>query len=338
MLAKSLPTRQKNKMDRRSLLALIAAAAASPMLIRAQEVGHIPRIGVLWHAGNVREESPYFEALIEGFEAIGYTNGKIEFEHRFPNEKPERFESMAAELVALAPDVIVGVSSGAAYVKRATSTIPIVFMYVPDPIGANLVETIRHPGENATGLSNFGVDLSPKRLEYLKQAVPSLSKVALLLNAANKISSLYVEQSNAAAGKLGLTCRAYQVADLDELDSAFDAMAAAGMEAVVINAEALFYLGKEKIAKLALTHRLPSCSWVREVSEAGTLLSYGADQRGIARRVPYYVDRILQGEKPGDIPVEQPAEFQFCVNLTTAKALGITLPPILLAQADEVFE
>jgi putative tryptophan/tyrosine transport system substrate-binding protein len=325
-------------MDRRSVLALIATAAASPMLARAQERRHIPRIGVLWHAGDMQEESPYFEALIEGFEALGYTNGKIEFEHRFPNEKPELFTSMATELVALAPDVIVGVSSGAAYVKRATSTIPIVFMYVPDPIGANLVETIRHPGGNATGLSNFGVDLSPKRLEYLKEAVPSLSKVALLLNATNKISSLYVEQSNVAAGKLGLTCRAYQIADLDELDGAFDAMAAAGMEAVVVNAEALFYLGKEKIAKLALAHRLPSCSWVREVSEAGTLLSYGADQRGIARRVPYYVDRILQGEKPRDIPVEQPAEFQFCVNLTTAKALGMTLPPILLAQADEVFE
>jgi putative tryptophan/tyrosine transport system substrate-binding protein len=333
-----LAIQDKNKMDRRSLLALIAATAAWPKVVQGQERRRIPKIGVLWHAGDVRGESPYFEALIEGFEALGYTDGKIEFEHRFPNEKPELFESMAAELVALAPDVIVGVSSGAAYVKRATSTIPIVFMYVPDPIGANLVETIRHPGGNATGLSNFGVDLSPKRLEYLKEAVPSLSKVALLLNPTNKISNLYVEESEAAARNLGLTCKAYQVADLDELDGAFDAMAAAGMEAVVVNAEALFYLGKEKIAKLALAHGLPSCSWVREVSEAGTLLSYGADQRGIARRVPYYVDRILQGEKPGDIPVEQPAEFQFCVNLITAKALGITLPPILLAQADEVIE
>lgn len=325
-------------MDRRNLLALIAAAAALPMLARGQQHRQIPSVGVLWHAGDVRGETPYFEALIEGFEALGYTSGKIEFEHRFPDEKPELFKSMAAELVALSPDVIVGVSSAAAYVKRATSTIPIVFMYVPDPIGANLVETIRHPGGNATGLSNFGVDLSPKRLEYLKEAVPSLSKVALLLNSTNKISSLYVEESNAAASQLGLTCKAYQVADLDELDGTFDAMAAAGMEAVVVNAEALFYLGKEKIAKLALARGLPTCAWVREVSEAGALLSYGADQRGIARRVPYYVDRILRGEKPGDIPVEQPAEFQFCVNLTTAKALGLTLPPMLLARADEVIE
>jgi putative tryptophan/tyrosine transport system substrate-binding protein len=247
-------------MDRRDLLFLIAAITASPVLVRGQGRRSIPRIGVLWHAGDVQEESPYFEAFINGFEALGYTSGKIEFEHRFPNEKPELFESMAAELVALAPDVIVGVSSGAAYVKRATSTIPIVFMYVPDPIGANLVETIRRPGGNATGLSNFGVDLSPKRLEYLKEAVPSLSKVALLLNPSNKISSLYTEESDAAARQLGLTCKAYQVADLDELDGAFDAMATAEMEAVVVNAEALFYLGKEKIAKLALARGLPTCS------------------------------------------------------------------------------
>src|ERR1700740_137305 len=199
-------------MDRRSVLALIAATAASPMLARAQERRHIPRIGVLWHAGDMREESPYFEALIEGFEALGYSSGKIELKNRFPHGKPELFQPMTAELGAPAPDVIVGVSSGAAYVKRATSTIPIVFMYVPDPIGANLVETIRPPGGNATGLSNFGVDLSPKRLEYLKEAVPALSKVALLLNPTNKISNLYVEESEAAARKLGLTCRAYQVA------------------------------------------------------------------------------------------------------------------------------
>jgi putative tryptophan/tyrosine transport system substrate-binding protein len=328
----------KDEMNRRNLLALIAAAAASPILAQAQERRGVPRIGVLWHAGNAREEAPYFEALIEGFEALGYTSGKIEFEHRFPDEKPELFEFMAAELVALSPDVIVGVSSAAAYVKRATSTIPIVFMYVPDPIGANLVETIRHPGGNATGLSNFGVDLGPKRLEYLKEAVPSLSRVALLLNPTNKISTLYLEESNAAASRLGLTCRAFNVADLDELDGVFDKMAAVGMEAVVVNAEALFYLGKEKISKLALARGLPTCSWVREVSEAGTLLSYGADQRGIARRVPYYVDRILKGETPGEIPVEQPAQFQLCVNLGTAKALGLTLPPILLAQVDEVIE
>jgi putative tryptophan/tyrosine transport system substrate-binding protein len=325
-------------MERRSVLALIAAAIATPMLARGQEQHRIPRVGVLWHAGDARGEAPYFESLREGFEALGYTSGKIEFEHRFPNEKPELFESMAAELVALAPDVIVAVSNAAAYVKRATSTIPIVFMYVPDPVGANLVETIRHPGGNATGLSNFGVDLSPKRLEYLKEAVPSLSKVALLLNPANRIATLYVEESTAAAPKLGLTCKAYYAADLDGLDAAFDAIAAAGMEAVVVNAEALFYQGKERIAKLALARKLPTCSWVREVAAAGTLLSCGADQRGIARRVPYYVDRILKGEKPGDIPVEQPTTVQFCINLATAKALGIMPSEALLTEADEVIE
>jgi putative ABC transport system substrate-binding protein len=267
-----------------------------------------------------------------------YTERKIVFEHRFPNEKPELFAGMAAELVASEPNVLIAVGGAAPYAKRATATIPIVFMYVPDPIGANLVESIRRPGGNATGLTNFSVELSAKRLEYLKELVPTLSLVGLLINPSAKISDLYVEQSNLAGPKLGLTCKAYPVRAIDELESTFDAMKRDGMQAVVVNAESLFYLGKEMIAKLALARRLPTCVWVKEVLESGALVSYGADQRAIARRVAYYADRILKGERPADIPVEQPARFQLGINLKTADALGLTISPTLLARADEVIE
>jgi putative ABC transport system substrate-binding protein len=326
-------------MQRRKFITLLGGAAAAwPFAVHAQGQRTIPKIGVLWHAASAEEETPYFGSLIEGFRNLGYSEGRIALEHRFPNEMPELFASMAAELVSLKPDVLVAVGGAAPYAKKATATTPIVFMYVPDPVGSKLVESVRRPGENATGLTNFSLELSAKRLEYLKEIIPTLSRVALLVNPNAKISDLYIDQSNAAGPKLGLTTQAFQVRSLNELEGAFDAMVKAGMQAVVVNAESLFYQGKETIAKLAVARRLPTCVWVREVLEAGALASYGPDQRAIARRVAVYVDRILKGEKPADMPVEQPTRFEFLINLKTAKALGIEVPPTLLTRADEVVE
>jgi putative tryptophan/tyrosine transport system substrate-binding protein len=325
-------------MKRREAMAVIAGAATWPLMARGQEHRRVPRVGVLWHAANADGETPYYGCLLDGFQSLGYADGKIELIHRYPNEKPELFRSMAAELASLSPDVLVGVGGAAPYVKQATSTIPMVFMYVADPIGAKLVESIRHPGGNATGLTNFGLELAGKRLEYLKEILPSLSKVALLLNPTNPISAFYTTQSNEAAAKLGLTCTPYKISSLDDLEPAFDAMVKDGMEAVVFNAESLFYVGKKKIATLGLARKLPVCGYVKEVLEAGLLISYGADQQLIARNTASYVVRILKGEKPADMPVEQPTSFQLCINLTTAKALGLTIPPTLLARADDVIE
>jgi putative ABC transport system substrate-binding protein len=326
------------KMKRRDMMVLIAGAAAWPMVVRAQQRHPVPKVGVLWHAADADGEWPYYGCLLDGLEELGYSQGKIELIHRFPDEKPEKFQSMAAELVALAPDVLVGVGGAAPYVKKATSNIPMVFMYVADPIGAKLVESIRRPGGNATGLTNFGLELVGKRLEYLKEINPQLAKAAMIVNPTNPISNFYIEQSNAAATKLGLTCKPYNVGTLDDLEPAFDAMIGNRMEAVFFNAESLFYVGKKRIAELALARKLPCCGYVKEVLDAGVLISYGADQRLIARRTADYVDRILKGERPADMPVEQPTRFQFCINLTTAKALGLTIPPTLLATADEVIE
>ena len=324
---------------RRFLAGVVGSLSLSSLAHGQPRAGKKPRVGVLWHAANIEEETPYFQSLAEGFRQLGYIEDRtLTLEHRFPDEKPELFASMAAELVASKPDVVVGVGSAAPYLKKATSTIPMVFMYVPDPVGAGLVETVRRPGGNATGLTNFSVELSAKRLQHLKEINPALTRVALLINPHAKISALYVTQSNEAAAKLGLTTQVYEVRTLAELDRAFDAMAKAGMQAVVVNAESLFYQGKERIAKLATARRLPSCVWVREVLEAGALVSYGADQRAIARRVAVYVDRVLKGEKPAEMPVEQPTRFELIVNMKTARALGVTIPQALLVRADEVLE
>jgi putative tryptophan/tyrosine transport system substrate-binding protein len=329
---------EDQEMKRRYVMALIAGAAAWPIAMRAQERRRVPKVGVLWHAADKDGEWPYYGCLLDGFEQLGYTGGKIELIHRFPNEKPELFQSMAAELVASAPDVLVGVGGAAPYVKKATSTIPMVFMYVADPIGAKLVDSIRHPGGNATGLTNFGVELLGKRLEYLKEINPQLTRAAMMVNPTNPLSNFYIEQSNAAGPKLGLICKPYNVATLDDLEPAFDAMVEDGMQAVLFNAESLFFVGRRKIAELALARKLPCCGYVKEVLEAGVLISYGADQRLIARRTAYFVNRILKGESPADMPVEQPTGFQLCINLNIARTLGLTISPTLLAQADEVIE
>ena len=326
-------------MRRRDFLNSIAGTAiAWPIGAYAQQARRVPRIGVLWHAGNAEEEDPYFGSLVEGFRSLGYGEDRIVLEHRFPNERPELFASMAAELVSSKPDAVIAVGGAAPYAKKATATIPIVFMYVPDPVGSKLVENIRRPGGNATGLSNFSLELCAKRMEYLKEIVPNLSRVGLLVNPSAKVSDLYIDQSNAAAPKLGLTTQAFQVRTVGELEEAYSAMAKAGMQSVVVNAESLFYQGKEMIAKLELAHHLPTGVWVKEVVEAGVLMSYGTDQRAIARRVAGYVDRILKGEKPAEMPVEQPTRFELVINLKSAKALGLTIPPTLLTRADNLIE
>ena len=325
-------------MRRRDIFGFAAAVAAWPLVARASEPARIPKIGVLWHAANSGEEAPYFTSLIEGFRSLGYGDGRITFEHRFPAEKPELFTSMAAELAATSPDAIIAVGSAAPYAVKATTSIPVVFMYVPDPLGSKLVQSIQRPGGNATGLSNFSVELSAKRLEYLKEVVPNLSRVALLVNPSARISDLYIEQAKAAGPKLGITTQAFQARSLDDLEGAFDAMTKADMQAAVVNAESLFYVGKSSIASLAVARHLPTCVWVRECAEAGALLSYGTDQRAIARRTAAYVDRILKGEKPAEIPVEQPTHFELTINLKTAKALGLTVPFSLLTRADHVIE
>jgi putative tryptophan/tyrosine transport system substrate-binding protein len=326
---------------RRDVFALISGAlVALPSVARAQQPGgKIPLVGYLWHAGDAKEEHPYFEALIEGFAKLGYVDGRnIKLEHRFPNETPERFKSMAAELVSLNVDVLMGGATASPYLRDATTKIPIVFMFVPDPVGMKLVQSIAQPGGNITGLSNFGRDVAGKRLQLLKEIVPGLSRVALLMNPDQATTGVFVEAMLAAARELGLALRTFEAHKLEEIEPAFDAMVSASMQAVTPVQGGLFHQARAIVPKLALDRRLPMLAYSRENFEHGALVSYAADQIEMCRRSAVYADKILKGAKPADLPVEQPSKFELLINLKTAKALGLTIPQSILLRANEVIK
>jgi putative ABC transport system substrate-binding protein len=325
---------------RREFITLLGGAAAAwPLAARAQQAGKISTVGYLWHAASSQEEVPYFGALQEGFARLGYADGRnIKLEHRFPNETPERFKSMAAELVSLNVDVLMGGAVASPYLRDATTKIPIVFMFVPDPVGMKLVQSIARPGGNITGLSNFGRDVAGKRLQLLREIVPGLSHVALLINSDQQTTPVFIEAMGAAADQLGLVLQTFDARSLQEIEPAFDAMTRAGMQAVTTVQGGLFYQARTFIPKLAIARRLPMLAYSRETFEYGALVSYAADQVEMCRRSAVYADKILKGAKPGDLPVEQPTKFEFLINLKTAKALGLDVPVHLQQIADEVIE
>lgn len=298
-------------MRRREFIAFVGGTVAWPLAARAQNNRRIPRIGVLWHAGSAAEEGRYFTGLIDGLGSLGYVDGtNIILEHRFPNEMPDRFRSMAAELVSLNVDVLVSVGSQTAfYAKDSTSTIPIVFIFVPDPVGSKFVMSLGRPGGNATGLTHFAADLIGKRLEFLKETNPGLARVALLVNPDTEVARLYTTVTDSMAQTLGLSNHTFSARSRDELEPAFDSMVKAGMQAVTINSEGLAYQQREFIANLAIARRLPLSVWSRETLEAGALMSYGADQPAMCRRAADFVDKILKGAKPADLPVEEPTKI-----------------------------
>src|SRR5215475_8392078 len=325
---------------RQFITAASGAFVALPFMARAQQISRIPRIGVLWHAGSAEEEGRYFTGLTDGLLDLGYRDGSnITLEHRFPNEIPDQFQRMAAELVSLDVDVLIGVGSQTAfYVKDATATIPIVFIFVPDPVGGKFVRSLARPGGNATGLTHFAADLIGKRLQFLKEMIPGLSHVALLVNPDTEVARLYTDVTDREATKLGLSNHTFSARSRDELEPAFDAMVKAGMQAVTINSEGLAYQQREFIANLAIARQLPLSVWSKETLEAGALMSYGADQPAMCRRAAVFVDKILKGAKPADLPVEEPTKIEFHLNKKTAKALGLTLPNTLLVAATDVVE
>jgi putative ABC transport system substrate-binding protein len=332
-----------DQLGRREFMIMLGGAtgAAWPLLTHAQGARKIPLVGVLWHAGSADEEAIYLNAFVDGMKGLGYFDGKtVTLEHRFPNEMPERFISLAADLVALKPDVIVAVTRpAAAAAQRATAVIPIVFIVVPDPVGTDLVGSLARPGGNITGFTHIVVELSAKRLALFKEAFPEASRVALLVNATDpRGMERYIDEFQEGAKAAGLDVRPLQVRSLEDFAGAFDRIAADHLDGVILPADGLFYQGRVLLARLALSRRLPLVVYSRETLEAGALMSYGADQRAIFRRAATYVDKILKGERPADLPVEQPTRFETLINLKTAKALGLTLPPTVLALADQVIE
>ena len=324
---------------RREFIITLGGAAAWQFAARAQQGGRIPRIGFLWHAGSREEESMNFEAVIEGFAKLGYVEGRnIILEHRFPNEEPERFRTMAAELVALNVDVLMVTATGAPYLRDATTKIPIVFVAVPDPVSMRLVQSLARPGGNMTGLSNFGEELAAKRLQLLKELVPGLSRVALLVNRDLLSKGFYIEGSRMAADKLGLAIQVFELTSVEDLEPTFDAMVQAGMQAVTLAQGGFAFSRRATVAKLALARRLALCAYSKTTFDAGALMAYGPNILDAFRRMAVYVDKILKGAQPSELPVEQPTSFELFINLRVAKTLGLDVPVHLQQIADEVIE
>ena len=285
-------------------------------------------------------DSHFLGALIKGLRELGYVDGQgVALEFRFANGDYKRLPALAAELVQLNPDVIVGSSTPVIEaVKQATATIPVVMIAVGDPVASGFVSSLGRPGGNITGLTNLTQDTSPKLLEAVKAQIPKLTRVAVLVNLSNSNAVVALNNIRAAAQQLRLEATHFEARTLDEIDRAFTAMTRQRHTVVIVPAESLFLQEAKRIADLAIQHRLLSGFTVRQHVQAGGLLSYGPSLSGMFHRAATYVDKILKGTKPADLPVEQPIKFELVVNGKTAKVLGLTLSPELLLRANEVIE
>jgi putative ABC transport system substrate-binding protein len=326
--------------DRRAFLHTVAGSLlAAPLAAEAQPPSKVPRIGFL--ATNSPAEYPdLLEAFRQGLRDLGYVEGQnIAIEYRWAEGRVERFSDFAVELVGLKVDVIVATSSPLALAARnATRTIPIVFVTAADPVGQGLVAGIARPGGNVTGFSLLAPEIVARQLQLLKEAVPTASRVAVLSNPANSYTALLVKETGAAARSLGVRVQLLGVRGATALDSAFSAITKERPGALFVLFDPVLLGHRTRIAEFANKNRLPAMYPHREYVEAGGLIAYGVDLRDNFRRAATYVGKILKGAKPGDLPVEQPTKFELVINLKTAKALGLTIPPSLLQRADQVIE
>jgi len=326
-------------MKRRGFIALLGGAVAWPLTARAQQITKVPRVGVLWHAGNEQEEAPYLGALRKGLNELGYMEGKnIELINRFADEHYDRFDALAAELVEAKVDIIfASIGQAAISAKHATTKVPIVLANGGDYVTRGLAQSLAHPGWNVTGLSGVYVDLAGKHLEILKDTVANLSGVALLFNPTANWRP-YISEVQNAAESLRISLHVVEVGSQDQLQEGFSTIANSHVQAVLLTPDGLFYQQRKRIADLALAGGIPTIGWTNEIADAGALMSYGADIADLFRRAATYVDKILKGASPADLPIEQPTKFKFIINLKTAKAIGLTIPPTLLVRADKLIE
>jgi putative tryptophan/tyrosine transport system substrate-binding protein len=325
-------------MRRRDLLVYVAGATAlCPLAVVAQSA--IPVIGFL---GN---STPALEAKLvgsfrDGLRELGYEEGRnIRIEYRWAEGRYERLPQLIAELIAAKVAIIVTAGTPASLaVKKATASVPLVMVAVGDPVGTGLVASIAHPGGNATGLTSITPELEGKRLELIKDMVPAVSRLAVLWNPANAYQLGDKKQVEAAAAVLHVPVLPLAVRTTEELNAAFAAILAERADAALVLADRFFLHNRQRIAAFLAEHRLPSMNAYRELVEAGGLMSFGPSYAVMHRQAARYVDKILRGAKPQDLPVEQPAKFEFVVNLKSAAALGLTVPPRILLRADEVIE
>lgn len=318
-----------------SVVAVVLLAVA--VIAQAQQPKKVFRIGFL----SATADDSRVEAFRQGLRELGYLEGQnIVIEYRGAGGRFEKLPDLANELVSLKVDVIVAVVTQASLAaKKATKTIPIIMIGVSDPVGSGLVFSLARPGANITGTSSMTAEVVGKQLELLKEILPKVSRVAALWNPANPIfQAIQLNETEVAARALGVQLQLLRARGPDEIDRAFAAMAKERTRALLVLGDPVFTAQRKRIAGLSVKHRLPTVSGTIEYTEAGGLMAYGPSFPDMYRRAAYYVDRILKGTKPVDLPVEQPMKFEFIVNLKTAKQIGLTIPPNVLARADRVIK
>jgi putative tryptophan/tyrosine transport system substrate-binding protein len=320
---------------RREFIGLVGGAVAWPLTASAQQQGKIVTIGIL----AIEPWTP-IDTFRRALHDLGYIEGKnVRFEYRYARGDNERLPELANNLVGLNVDVILTWGTDAALAaKQATTTIPIVMGAVGDPLGIGIVTNLTRPGGNVTGLSSRAAELEAKRLQLLKEVVPGLSRVAILFNPTNHYMPLALQSAQRGAQTLDVTLAMYEVHDTTTLDAAFVTLTKDRPDALMIPADTFLVSQRSRIAQFAIENKLPSVYSFREYIEAGGLIAYTPNYYDLFRRAASYVDKILKGTKPGELPIEQPTRFLLLVNLQTARALGLTVPPRLLARADKVIE
>ena len=325
-------------MKRREFVTLLGGAAAAwPLAAWAQQRGKLPTIGYLGTT-TASAWSPWTAAFVQRLRELGWIEGRnLAIEYRWAGARSEQFAEMAAEFVRLKVDVILTGGNAAVTVKQATSDIPVVFVLAGDPVGTGLVATLARPGGNVTGVTNQATDLAGKRLELLREVLPGLRRLAIMANPDYSYGVLEVAEAQAAVSRLGIEVANFTIRRAEDIAPAFEALTGRA-DALYVIGDALVASNRLRINTLALGARLPTMHSFREFVEAGGLMSYGLNFPDLFRRAAEFVDKILRGTKPGDIPVEQPTKFDLVINLITAKALGLEVPPTLLARADEVIE
>ena len=324
---------------RKLVIALGAGVFAAPLACFAQpQRSKVARIGLLG-AGSAASYAEWREALIAGLRELGYVEGKnISIEYRWAEGKYERLPGLAAELVQMKVDVIVAATSAAVQAaQQATTTIPIVMVATADPVGSGFVASLARPGRNITGLSNLSQDVSSKYLELLRAAVPKLSRVAVLVNPAHPNHPNFLKRIQATAKTTGVKVSPLEANTASQIEAVFGAMKRERAGALIVLPDAFFLAQARRIAELAAQHRLPTMFSTRAPAESGGLMSYGQNNAEHYYRAATYIDKILKGAKPGDIPVEQPTKFELVINMKTAKALGLTMQDLLF-RADKVIE
>jgi len=323
---------------RREFITLLGGAAAAwPLAARAQPTAKLPTIGFLGTAA-ASAWAPWTTAFVQRLRELGWIEGRtVAIQYRWAEGRAERWAEFAAEFVGLKVDVIVSGGNAAVAAKRASTVVPIIFTMVDDPVGMGLVASLARSGGNVTGLAMQSTDLVGKRLALLREVVPDLRRLAIMANVEYPFAALEMAEAQTAVRTLGLDAAVFEIRRAEDIAPAFEALKGRA-DALYVVGDALVATHRIQINALALTGRLPTIHVVREFAEAGGLMSYGANFADLFRRTADFVDKILRGAKPSEIPVEQPTRFELIINLKTAKALGLDMPATVLARADEVIE